>query len=168
MKSFPPPNIDIEFIKKNHIIEICVLIILAVITIFRKKLSSNNKYRSNNENAVPVSKSNCNNNLNNKLGIMINNHKMDKRYIFKSTASSNINNLSIDLIVNLVGYLETHEIVQLMCSSKQLLNDIRSDTIWEQLWIQTYGYMWQSEAIKKIREQKNIYWGYDYYYYFIA
>ena len=148
---------QIDLLWDNHIIEISVLVVLAIITIFRRKLSSNHEYRSSKTESIKSKIYSVNISYEAQLGKW-SNKSIEKHISMVVTSNSNLNNISIDIIVNIVVHLNLNDIANLMRSSKQLLKDIRSDTVWEQLWIQTYGYMWQCEVIKTIRESKNIYW----------
>eukprot|EP00428_Durinskia_dybowskii_P062129 CAMPEP_0170386388 /NCGR_PEP_ID=MMETSP0117_2-20130122/17008_1 /TAXON_ID=400756 /ORGANISM="Durinskia baltica, Strain CSIRO CS-38" /LENGTH=472 /DNA_ID=CAMNT_0010642207 /DNA_START=298 /DNA_END=1716 /DNA_ORIENTATION=+ len=54
--------------------------------------------------------------------------------------------------------MTNYDIACFMSTSKKMFKEISSDAIWEQLWLQTYGAMWQHPAIRKIREGRGIYW----------
>ena len=66
--------------------------------------------------------------------------------------------LSADILLHIVGYLPDIDIVHLMVVSRHFLGELSSEHIWEQLWIETFGVLWQDPRIKRIRENRGIFW----------
>lgn len=141
-----------------------VLAVLILITIYRRRLSSNDAYRDSTNardkeevqqkgqikpNEIFKSLANI---IRKKAG------QQSRPSTPRNDSSFSLHNLPVDIIINLVGYLNTSEIVKLMAVSKRMKFDLQSDTIWEQLWLQTYGSMWKTKTMKKLREDKGIFW----------
>ena len=191
-------------------VETIIFFALALITVFRKELSSNDAYRNpSNPNKLPslpsmpnvpsldslhqISLDDCKIALANTVEVAKdtlegagsqgsqafhsawdkyvspvlegnNLHEMSDMQEFKVTKRSTARNrsllsqLSEDILIKLVNYLNNREICALSAVSKQFSQIMKSDLVWENLWIKTYGAMWQSPAISTIREQRRILW----------
>lgn len=130
-----------KFIDDYSVMELTTLFALALLTIYRKKLSSNHEYRESSP-STPRS----------------NKHKRAVVVSESKRGSASFPNISIDVMVNIVSYMTNHEIACIMSTSKKMYKEISSDAVWEQLWLQTYGSMWQHPEIRKIREGRGIFW----------
>jgi len=148
-----------------------ILFVLAVITVFRRKLSSNDEYRLKESNEIHQSKSS-----NPPLHVEITSLKPSllmmsplfgrKEVEVTAMESSGItgaftfefSEFSTEVIIQIACYLDDNDIGRLMAVSKQVYWELSADKIWEQLWIQTYGNMWQHAEVKKIREGRGILW----------
>jgi len=119
-----------------------LLFVLMCITIFRKRLSSNDEYRRGPETEKQAY---C------KKNPVV-------RPIDENKEKIAFNRLSSEVTINIVSYLNNQDISCLMSTSKKLYTELSIDCIWEQLWLQTYGSMWQHPEIRKIREGRGIFW----------
>lgn len=126
---------------------LCLFIVLVIITIYRKTLSSNDEYRKRRKSY--------------RLEELLKQQEKNQ----KSAVTTNDNEfkipltkLSTELLINILSYLDNSAILRLMSTSKSLWIELRADVIWEQLWLQTYGDVWRNSKIRKIRESRGIYW----------
>jgi hypothetical protein len=141
------------------------LLILTLITIFRKRLSSNDEYRQplpqpKHPNPYGLEQPRL---LLSKYNQLIQNmifspHKPDYRASGSGAESCPLNSLSSELLVHLLGYLDTHEIVTASISSTSMRESFTADVVWEQLWRVTYGAHWRQPMIKTIRQGRDIHW----------
>ena len=69
-----------------------------------------------------------------------------------------ISSLQPELLLQIVSYLPQQDIGPLSSASRVLAKDVKSDFVWEQLWIAAYGAMWGSENIRALREKRAISW----------
>ena len=131
-----------EFVQKYPVVQGLLLGVLALLTVFRKKLSSNNEYRRRPSTIKQVTKK----------------HHSNHTKVGKGKGHVSFTKFSTEVMVHIVSYMTNHEIACLMTTSKRMYREISMDAIWEQLWLQTYGAMWQHPEIRKIREGRGIYW----------
>jgi hypothetical protein len=167
-------------------VEGAILLILATITVYRKRLSANDKYRSPN---ITASKAVIHENMrqssrSNGRTTMVDffpdlpttsfAHVVQSAYQLskpksKDEALSNIrqnfpdrigfNSLTQDNLWHLIELLPTEEIYRLSASCKSLRDELyRNDSLWERLWISRYTDLWQHPAIRAIREKRAIFW----------
>lgn len=132
-----------SLLQKYPICEVLTLFVLALITVFRRRLSSNDEYRRKAPDAKqsytkqsPLVVRSCD--------------KGKKKIVFGA--------LSQEVTIHIVSYLANHDIACLMATSQKMYKDISADFIWEQLWLQTYSAMWQHPEVRKIREGRGIFW----------
>ena len=125
------------------VVKVAVLLILIWITIFRKRLSSNDEYRGK---KTAEKQAYC------KVSPVVD------RTIDVGKEKIAFSRLSSDVTINIVSYLNNHDISSLMSTSKKMYTELSVDCIWEQLWMQSYGAMWQHPEIRKIREGRGIFW----------
>jgi hypothetical protein len=146
-----------SLVSKYYLIEIGIFIILWIITVNRRKLSSNDEYRKNNAESTDVKQKRAHGN---KVNIEKEKKHTSSAPIVAATDKPAIclSNFSTEVNINIMTYLTNHDIFSLMASSKRMYVDLSSDFIWEQMWIQTYAVMWQHPEIRKIRESRGIFW----------
>ena len=130
------------------LIEFICFLILALITVFRKKLSSNDEYRhdvSSLSVAVPAVTQNQiqkeKNGVVNCLKINTKASCQTTRQEITRSSSMCLDRLSLDdnILLNIITYLPERDIGHLILLSKLFLKSCTSDMIWEQLWKITYG-----------------------------
>lgn len=149
-----PEILDGNGIGKFPIYELVVFLVLIFITIFRRKLSSNDGYRS-------PSEENQSSSILDVIDIIIpvvplpntENNTIVSKHIIPHDGSITFDLLALDIniLLNIVVYLNDSEIGKLAMSSKNLLKDACSDFVWKQLWIETFGAMWNHKKIVEIR-----------------
>jgi hypothetical protein len=124
------------------VLEIVILSLLALITLNRKKLSSNFEYRSiaTKKVIIPISNAICSISTKNDIQTRC------------------ITDLTLELTISILGYLNSYEILPLTRLSKKHKKLLENEKIWEQLWIQTYGEIWHNINIMTIRKSRGIYW----------
>lgn len=180
----------VEWLRNNlDTIEFIILLILIILTIFRRKISSNHEYRSSTKpdklfrNQITSTTSSIKK-INFKLAkekiassikrfrnkhlkyisTAISGNELDDSTDHKLMNETNrknkfqIDDLSIEILISIVSYLKNIDIVNLKSISKQMHQNISNECLWEQLWIQTYGQMWLNPKIRKIREDRGIFW----------
>lgn len=162
----------LNFLYEVPLWESLIFLILTVITVYRKRLSSNDIYRQQASRqqlfrlppSLDLDRSRV---LLSKYNRMLQNmifsqNKADLGSSSKDAedkaASCSLNRLSSDLLVHLLGYLETHEIVSVSLTSVEMRRSFTSDMLWEQLWRSTYADHWRHESIAAIRRAREIYW----------
>ena len=151
------PNLSQAF----PVVELLCFLVLILITVFRRKLSSNDQYRSESD-SVPPS------NLGNNSSVAHFFSSVFDGKLVESTPSRRRSNdsaiclghISLDdnVLLNIVVYLSDSEIEKLTLTSKKFSQNCTSDFIWEQLWIMTFGAMWNDPNLVKIREMRGITW----------
>lgn len=160
-------------------VEICVLFVLAVLTLFRKDLSANRSYRSRSSSHRKRLSIDYTEYLNDLRNTDWNNYvsKLATDIETKITTSiPDLNPLTIspvfhqnrpdfnflqlnrDIMLLVVECLSNTEISRFSCVSKYFASLLSSDFIWEQLWIYRYGKIWQHPLIKSVRTCRNIRW----------
>lgn len=143
-----------------------ILIVLTWITVYRKRLSSNDEYRQKDKTGpkyeLEILEFKQSAKILSKYNVMLQKmifspHKPEYR---SSSTNSNcsLNKLSSELLVHLLSYLDTHEIVTISITSPRMRENFTSDIIWEQLWRVTYGRHWRHAIIRQLRESRDIYW----------
>jgi cytochrome b involved in lipid metabolism len=130
-----------RFLDKYPVLEVATLLVLAIITVYRKKLSSNDEYRRKAPSTPKANK-----------------RKSIAVVCALKHGSASFPEISSDVMVNIMSYLTNYEIGCVMGTSKKMYKEISADGIWEQLWLQTYGSMWQHPEIRKIREGRGLFW----------
>ena len=149
------------------LIEMICFLILALITVFRKKLSSNDEYRhevSSSPVTTPTVASNqFQKEKNGGVKCLERNAKTSSppsRQEITFISSMCLDRLSLDdnILLNIIIYLPDRDIGHLTLSSKNFLKNCTSDMIWEQLWKITYGPMWAHERLTEIRKIRGILW----------
>ena len=150
-----------------HLVEFICFLILALITVFRRKLSSNDEYRhdiSSSSVAVPAVASNLFSKKRSEGITCLESSTrpgcLPSRQEITQSSSMCFGRLSLDddILLNIITYLSDRDIGQLTLSSKLLLKNCTSDIIWEQLWKITYGTMWTHERFTEIRKIRGILW----------
>lgn len=153
---------------------------LFMITLFRKRLSSNHVYRQGGRrrsasrqglsgggsHAVPGSTLSSRGVVEHSRG-----SQQDKGIVSifspcrpsflakkKSNSHCALTDLAPELLVQVLLYLETHEVVNISMTSSQMRQEFTADYIWQELWQETFGLHWNYPAIKTIRERRGIYW----------
>ena len=137
-----------------ELIWILSFLVLALITIFRRQLSSNDGYRLANENDKTDERTHSKiyTELPNKIrGNILHERKKDSTDIQIS-----LDDLSLELLLNIVTFLPRTQISKLSQVSKVLYNYARSDFIWKQLWLLEYGELWKHPTIIKTCMIRNI------------
>ena len=149
-------------------VELLCFLVLVLITIFRKELSSNDGYRKD----VDVNLSHAEDE---KLLSVKTRNVADEANIgrLSSNSTSSVEttpNSSIclsrilsdeNLMLNIFLYLSDSDIKRVALLSKTLLSESTSDFIWEQLWILTFGPMWSNKSFCEIRKIRGITWTYS-------
>lgn len=168
-RNLPMPavgNVESSTAQSTLVVELLCFLVLALITIFRKKLSSNDGYRNegkkNLEEIVPSNVASthirsiiCN------VGAENHCHYTQSK---SPTASLDgticLSSVLLDenILLNVVNYLADIDIGQLASSSRCLHRDCTADFIWEQLWMLTFGVMWCDNELAEIRRIRGISW----------
>lgn len=148
-------------IVKLPIYEFLVFLVLIFITIFRRKLSSNDGYRSPTE-------ENQNNGILNVVDIIVPVLPLEitektiviPKHSIPHDGCITFDRLCLDdnILLNIVVYLSDSNIGKLARTSKNLMRDVCSDFIWKQLWIETFGTMWNHEKVAEIRQIRGLTW----------
>lgn len=142
--AFPPLNIS-----SIEIYGSILFVVLTMITIYRKELSANRKYREENaEQEEIISRS-----RRSSSATTVNNELVLK---YNEKSSQLIEVLARDLIFYVCSFLEAEDIVKYSRVSKTIRKEIHTDLFWEQLWKSRYGKMWNQFAY--LREWRNIHW----------
>jgi hypothetical protein len=150
-----PEMIEYHGIEKFPIYECILFLVLIFITIFRRKLSSNDAYRSPEENQ--------NNKILNVMETIVPVVPCNGDHPKHSIPQDGCINLDLicsdaNILLNIVVYLSDTNIGKLALTSKNLRKDACSDFIWKQLWIETFGIMWNHKKVKEIRQIRGITW----------
>jgi hypothetical protein len=142
-----------------------LLMVLTVITIFRRRLSSNHEYRLKASKQIsrrsiePDHSAAFLHTYSQIVKTMIfSPHKPDYSLASIQCTDCPLNQLSTELLVHLLGYLDTHEVVTISITSTKMRENFTSDIIWEQIWRVTYGTHWRQTAIRKLRRGRGIHW----------
>eukprot|EP01039_Chlorochromonas_danica_P003587 gene3587-3928_t len=157
---------------------------LFMITLFRKRLSSNHVYRqggrrrsasrqglsagggsNSGSNAVPGSTLSSRGMLEHTRGshqdkgiVSIFSSRRPSFLAKKSSTHCALTALAPELLVQVLSYLETHEVVNISMTSSKMRQEFTADYLWQELWRETFGKHWHYPAIKTIREHRGIYW----------
>ena len=137
--------------------EAVLLTSLVLITIFRRRLSSNDAYRRN-----PSGNTN--------LSLLLRRIYQraegggDKSPV-KATPNRSISDLadrispsSSDILLHIINFLPRQDIGQLASTNRGLHREILSDAVWRQLWMQRYRSFWNDHRIREIRRIRGIEW----------
>lgn len=149
-------------------VELLCFLVLALITIFRKELSSNDGYRK-------VLKVNASTAANEESPSLKTRNVVEEASIGKLSSNSTssletsptssicLSRILSDenLMLNVYVYLCDSDIKRVALLSKTLLSESTSDFIWEQLWILTFGPMWNEKSFCEIRKMRGIGWSYS-------
>ena len=144
------------------VVELLCLSVLILITVFRRKLSSNDQYRRETSKPplhIAVSKSGMA-----PFIVSLIKGKDEKSSPSKLQSSVDaaicLERISLDdnILLNILVYLSDVDIGKLSLTSRSLSGNCTSDFVWEQLWIMTYGAMWNDSNVVKIREIRGITW----------
>lgn len=164
------------------LLEGTIFVVLATITIFRKQLSSNDRYRSDHTTKktstarIPVISTPSEDEPNVSLVdyfpsgpttsfVHIFNDVTGNS--FKRSSSFNIDNklqgftlttLSHDSLLHIVEMLDFTDIIALSSVNRRLRSTLNEDWVWAQLWRVRYLPMWQHPKIVSIREKRSILW----------
>lgn len=155
----------------SDFIQLLLLLVLGLVTVFRKRLSSNDSYRTistakPSSASQPAFGSDTTSKTESAAGAP---EPMKGGFVATASAfghstggavykrgQSRLERLNADLLLYVVQYLHNDDIITLQYVSKELLIGCRSDALWEQLWRMTYGRMWNH--FSNIRMEKNIRW----------
>lgn len=111
-----------------------LLLVLALITVFRKKLSTNHEYRS--LELRPQKKKNHNlPGIN--LGSILQRVRNQEKPSVPSGQKCSLSHLTQELLFHIADYLDTESIVRLSACSRGLRRDLLSDSLWRNLFLQT-------------------------------
>lgn len=169
--------------------EVCILVVLIMITIYRRRLSSNHEYRGKQTRHKGTKRQPL------ELSTMISTsskriveeqprrlYKMilslpkristtiDEQIFLTFDENEDYNNgknhtrsiltkLTPELIYHVLHFLPTDDIVRMGLTSRKYYSLIISNNMfWEHLWVQTYSYLWNHHAIRKIRQEKQLFW----------
>lgn len=145
--------------------EAVILLILTVITIFRRRLSPNDTHRSRKaagKQPLSLQRSYSPSMLMEKYTMLWNVFSTSQQVVRTvkpgEQTHSKLNNLPTDILVHFLCYLETHEIIAISLTNVTLRSLYTSSDLWEQLWLVTYGTHWNSPPIKQLRFAREIYW----------
>ena len=78
--------------------------------------------------------------------------------LVSSRGRDRLTTLPPDLLLVVVSFLLPVDIGPMSSVSRGLAKDLKSDFIWEQLWLQHYGEMWRSEKVQALRKRRGITW----------
>lgn len=127
------------------------VLVLCLITIYRRQLSSNDEYRK--QPVATAQKKQTNAPLSPRPR-----GNSTATAMSQSKGSISFSGLSSEILIKFVSYLPTIDIVRLTMVSKLLARELSQDTLWEQLWLETFGDMWRSAPITELRLGRGIYW----------
>lgn len=163
----------VDFLYAVPMWEALFFLVLTLITVYRKRLSSNDIYRQQKKShqknqasqfaSIDLEQSRIFLKKYNKLlqNMVFSPYRPEYRPISTNAGCNNkslFKRLSTEMLVHVMGYLETHEIVLTSISSTDMRETFTSDLLWEQLWISTYGEHWQHDAIVELRKGRDIFW----------
>ena len=149
-------------------VELLCFLVLVLITIFRKELSSNDGYRKDLE--VNLSTTIEEKSLSVKARNVTDEASVGRLSSNSTSSLETATNSSIclsrilsdeNLMLNVFLYLSDFDIKRVALLSKTLLSESTSDFIWEQLWILTFGPMWSNKNFCEIRKIRGITWSYS-------
>lgn len=69
-----------------------------------------------------------------------------------------LSRMSSDLLLVICEFLVPADIGRLSSVSRTLAKDCKADFIWEQLWLQNYGAMWEDEKVRELQRCRGIVW----------
>jgi hypothetical protein len=159
-------DVESPIAQSTLIVELLCFLVLALITIFRKKLSSNDEYR-NEARKTPdeIITSNATSTRSRTASFCLRgenhyNNAQPKLLAASHDSSICLSSVLLDenILLNVVNYLADADIGQLASSSKCLHRDCTADFIWEQLWMLTFGVMWCDDDLVEIRRIRGILW----------
>ena len=132
------------------IAEFLCFIVLILITVFRRKLSSNDEYRSEIHTVAAgvTSERVCN---------IVTKRDRSPSSNDCSTCFTTII-LDDNILLSIAVYLTDTDIAELSLTSKIVLDNCTSDFLWEQLWMLTFGAMWNDKNLADIRKIRGISW----------
>ena len=159
-------NVESPVAQSTLIVELLCFLVLALITIFRKKLSSNDGYRnearkSPDEIIISNATSTRGRTATCSVGAESHCNNAQSKLLAASLGGSIcLSSVLLDenILLNVVNYLADADIGQLASSSKCLHRDCTADFIWEQLWMLTFGVMWCDDDLAEIRRIRGILW----------
>ena len=152
------PNLSQAF----PVVELLCFLVLILITVFRRKLSSNDQYRSESDSVPPINLVN-NSSVAHFFSSVFDGKRAESapsRLRLSDDGAICLEHISLDdnVLLNIVVYLSDCEIEKLTLTSKKFSQSCTSDFVWEQLWIMTFGAMWNDPNLVKIREMRGITW----------
>lgn len=155
--------------------QVGLFMILLVITIFRRRLSSNHEYRihrnthGGGSGVIEVKRTRLINRLIERVKGALD--RLFLRFVpvqeepfevFEISRKKSVLNafekMSTDNLLTTISFLDLPDIVSLSSTCKELHKELTSDFIWEQLWKQHFGDMWRSPRITQIRKMRGIAW----------
>ena len=142
-------------------VEVLCLLVLILITVFRKKLSSNDAYRIDIQSTLQGPSDSDRKPTDYASKEKGRRDRSPVNELHPSVDDSIcLSHMTLDdnILLNIVVYLCDADIAQLSFASKSLFNNCTSDFIWEQLWIVTFGTMWNDANLLKIKEARGISW----------
>lgn len=159
-------NVESPTAQSTLIVELLCFLVLALITIFRKKLSSNDGYRNEARRVPDESIQSTVTSTRGRTATFVCGaenqcfNPQSKLLAASLDGSICLSSLLLDenILLNVVNYLADADIGQLASSSKCLHRDCTADFIWEQLWMVTFGVMWRDDGIAEIRRIRGIQW----------
>ena len=136
--------------------EAVFFLFLVVITIWRRKLSSNDGYRAEESSSLSLHPF-----IMNSLMKVANDKKIDCTGITDNNSlkkPSWLDRLPSDVLLHVINFLPRIDVGHLAIVNKNLCRDTLSDTIWRQLWMQRYRHLWVDSRIEEIRRLRGIKW----------
>ena len=137
--------------------EAAFFLFLVFITVWRRKLSSNDGYRAEESSSLSLNPSFMNSTM------KVPNGK--KNGCSSVTGDNNnpkkaswLDRLPSDVLLHLINFLRRVDVGHLAIVNKNLCRDTLSDTIWRQLWMQRYCQLWEDQRIVEIRRLRGIEW----------
>lgn len=126
-------------LKHLPVLEICLFLVLAVITVYRKKLSSNDEYRDQPKQKL----------LKNRISSM-------KRTSTAEPSGQELGSLSDELCFAIALYLLPEEIAQLSQCNQHLYNKLQHEQFWREKWVSTFGSVMREQFIVDLCRDRGI------------
>ena len=152
-----PITAQFKLIVYIDILEIFIITLLLSVVIFRRQLINKlisilpYKMKSNKETSYK-NHSNTIKKISNKYNLTIMSKKID--YTNTNIFSSEV--LSDDIMLNIISYLTKYDVLIFSSTSRDLLVYLHSNVVWEYIWYNTYGRIWNDPLIREIRRLRNI------------
>ena len=136
--------------------EAIFFLFLVVMTIWRRKLSSNDGYRAEETSTLSLPPF-----IVNSLMKATNGKKNDCINVTDNNSlkkPSWLDRLPSDVLLHLINFLPRVDVGHLATVNKNLCRDTLSDTIWRQVWMQRYRQLWEDSRIVEIRRLRGVEW----------
>jgi len=69
-----------------------------------------------------------------------------------------LSDLSVEILINIFSHLRTVDVIKTKLLSRSMLAAVSDECIWKQMWMNSFSSMWSDPNIKRIRLERNITW----------